>query len=128
MATDAAAGEEFFNLDQEMQKTLKELEARGDNLSDVFDEFSKLHRSFINVHNSEMRYLKRTEELTSDISKVRTQMNEMKEEDDASRERKDRMQSDIERTWKAVSESNARESKKKPKPVCTAIGIYFNTP
>ena len=113
MATGAAAGEEFFNLDQEMQKTLKELEARGDNLSDVFDEFSKLHRSFINVHNSEMRYLKRTEELTSDISKVRTQMNEMKEEDDASRERKDRMQSDIERTWKAVSESNARESKKK---------------
>ena len=110
---DTESTEEFLKLDEEMQKTLQELEARGDNLIDVFEEFSKLHRSFTNVHASEVRYLKRTEELTKDISTVQMQMSEMKEEDEARRERKERLQADIERTWKAVAESNAKESKKK---------------
>ena len=112
---DTESTEEFLKLDEEMQKTLQELEARGDNLIDVFEEFSKLHRSFTNVHASEVRYLKRTEELTKDISTVKMQMSEMKEEDEARRERKERLQADIERTWKAVAESNAKESKKKVK-------------
>ena len=111
MSTESA--EEFFKLDEEMQKTLQELEARGDSLVDVFEEFSKLHRSFTNVHASEVRYLKRTEELTKDITNVQQQMADMKEEDEARRERKERLQGDIERTWKAVAESNAKESKKK---------------
>ena len=111
MSTESA--EEFFQLDEEMQKTLQELEARGDSLVDVFEEFSKLHRSFTNVHASEVRYLKRTEELTKDIGSVKTQMADMQEEDEARRERKERLQGDIERTWKAVAESNAKESKKK---------------
>ena len=113
MSTESA--EEFFQLDEEMQKTLQELEARGDSLVDVFEEFSKLHRSFTNVHASEVRYLKRTEELTKDIGSVKTQMADMQEEDEARRERKERLQGDIERTWKAVAESNAKESKKKNK-------------
>ena len=111
---DTESTEEFLKLDEEMQKTLQELEARGDNLIDVFEEFSKLHRSFTNVHASEVRYLKRTEELTKDISTVQM-LSEMKEEDEARRERKERLQADIERTWKAVAESNAKESKKKVK-------------
>ena len=82
---DTESTEEFLKLDEEMQKTLQELEARGDNLIDVFEEFSKLHRSFTNVHASEVRYLKRTEELTKDISTVKMQMSEMKEEDEARR-------------------------------------------
>ncbi len=111
MSTESA--DEFLKLDEEMQKTLQELDARGDSLVDVFEEFSKLHRSFTNVHASEVRYLKRTEELTKDIANVQMQMSDMKEEDEARRERKERLQGDIERTWKAVAESNAKESKKK---------------
>ena len=37
---DTESTEEFLKLDEEMQKTLQELEARGDNLIDVFEEFS----------------------------------------------------------------------------------------
>jgi chromosome segregation ATPase len=104
---------EFLDLNEEMKKTLQELEARGENLMHVHAEFLKLHRSFNNVHNSELRYIRRTEELETDTRKIRQQMLEMKEENDASNERKTRLQADIERTWKAVAESNARESKKK---------------
>ena len=59
--------EHFEKLDEEMKATLQELNVRGDDVQEVHAEFDKLYRSFLNVHNSELRYERRTRELRGEI-------------------------------------------------------------
>ena len=105
--------EHFEKLDEEMKATLQELNVRGDDVQEVHAEFDKLYRSFLNVHNSELRYERRTRELRGEIATVRSKTHTIKQEDARLMERSVQLKEVIERTWSSVSQANAKEKANK---------------
>jgi chromosome segregation ATPase len=118
-----AAQERFFELDVEMKSTMVELKKRGSDMDEVCEEFEKLYRSFINVHNSELRYSKRAKELTNEIRTARGKRLDLKSEDDRVQNHKGHLKDVIAQTWKSSNEAKIQEQDKKNKISALKVSI-----
>ena len=104
--------EEYIKFRTDMDDMLKELNDKGDYLTDFNVEFEKLIKSMASSHDNEVRVDRKCRKLTSEISKVKEEIKANEDEIGDIGRRKLKLTDDIEKTWNGVKDTHARLTKK----------------